>query len=136
VPAYLQSSATLPLSCLYPGASVDVFSAESVVNGEYSQALALSNYPIGNGTQLSLDLEFSAAPGAFTFNIVFAAKDSLGSAGYSMPDTSYQITAANLDPTTGTSVHFDIPFTNARFVALYVSAKPANAVTTTATFKR
>jgi hypothetical protein len=136
MPAYVQSSATLSLATLFPGASVDVFSAEAVTNGEYSQALALSNYPLGSGNPISLDLEFSAAPGNFTFNVVFSAKDSLGSAGYSMPDTTYQVTQAQLDPVTGTSVHLDMPYTNARFVALYVSSKPANAVTTTATFKR
>ena len=136
MPAYVQSSATLSLATLFPGASVDVFSAEAVTNGEYSQALALSNYPLGSGNPLSLDLEFSAAPGNFTFNVVFSAKDSLGSAGYSMPDTTYQVTQAQLDPVTGTSVHLDMPYVNARFVALYVSTKPANAVTTTATFKR
>ena len=139
MPAYKQSSANLPITALYPGASVDVFSAEAVTNAERSQAVALSNYPIGSGTQLSLDLVFSGAPGAFTFNITFAAKDV--AADYAMPLatetplTTWQVTQADLDPV-NQAVHVDLPFVNARFVSLYVVAAPANSVTVTATLKR
>jgi hypothetical protein len=133
LPSYLQSTAQLPISCLYPGGSVDVFSAEAVTTNERSQALALSNYPQGGGTQLSLDIVFSGAPGAFTFNVTFAAKDV--AADYAMPDITYQITAVNLDPNNN-AVHFDVPYSNARFVSLFVASAPANPVTLTATFKR
>jgi hypothetical protein len=133
MPAYFQSTAGNPISCLYPGGSADVFSAESVATGEQSQALALSNYPQGGATPLSVDIFFSAPPGAFTFNVVFAAKDI--ESHYSMPDTTYQLTDANLDENNN-SVHFDAPFTNARFVAIYVELQPANPVNVTATIKR
>jgi hypothetical protein len=136
MPAFITPTAQLPLSCLYPGASLDVFSAEAVTNGEYSQAVALSNYPVGSATPLSLNIQFSAAPGAFTFNVVFSDHPNQGTNDFSMPDTTYQVTAANLDPANGVSLHLQIPFSNSRAVALYVSSKPANAVTLTATFKR
>ena len=133
MPAYIQSSQALPILGLYPGGSWDVFSAEAVTTNERSQALALSNYPQGGATPLSLDIVFSAAPGAFTFNVTFAAKDV--AADYAMPDVTYQITGVNLDPNNN-AVHFDIPYTNARFVSLFVASAPANSVTVTATFKR
>jgi hypothetical protein len=133
MPAYKQSSASLPITALYPGSSVDVFSAEAVTTGERSQAVAFSNYPQGGATPQSIDIVFSGAPGAFTFNITFAAKDV--AADYAMPDASYQLTDANLDPNNN-SVHFDIPYSNARFGSIYVVLQPANAVTVTATWKR
>lgn len=129
----MQSSATLPITAIYPGGSVDVFSAELVTTGERSQALAISNYPQGGGTPISVDLLFSANPGTFTFNVTFSAKDV--AADYSLPDTTFQITQANLDPN-NKSVHFDAPFSNARFVSIYVAAAPSNAVNVTATIKR
>jgi hypothetical protein len=136
MPAFLKPTAALPLQCLYPGSFIDVFSAEAVANGEYSQAVSLSNFPQGGATPTSLDIAFSGAPGTFTFNVVFAAKPQNGSGAFSMPDTTYQLTAANLDPATGKTVHFDIPFSNALTVAIYVSAAPSNSVNVTATFKR
>jgi hypothetical protein len=133
MPAFQAPSGQQQLQALWPGASVDVFSAESVATGELSQALALSNHPQGGGTPTSIDIVFSAAPGAFTFNVVFAAKAV--AADFAMPDTTYQLTDANLD-VNNNAVHFDIPFSNARFIAIYVESQPANAVTVTATIKR
>ena len=133
-PVYAQSSALNPIMALYPGGSLDVFSAEAVSNGERSQAVALSNYPQGGATPLSVDIVFNQAPGAFTINVTFAAKDV--TADYAMPDTTFQITASNLD-TVNNAVHFECPFSNARFVSLYVASAPANGGTTlTATLKR
>lgn len=134
MPAYIESSAILPITCLFPGSELDIFSAEAVANGERSLAVSLSNYPQGGNTPLSVDLVFNQAPGAFTFNVTFAAKDK--AANYALPDSTFQITAANLDPTNN-SVHFDAPYSNARFASLYVVSAPANGGTTlTATFKR
>lgn len=139
-PAYVQSTSGLPITALYPGASVDVFSAEAVSTGERSQAVALSNYPQGGATPLSVDLVFNQAPGAFQINVTFAAKDV--AADYACPDASFQITAANLDSASGVggpnnTVHFECPFSNARFASLYVVSAPANGGTTlTATLKR
>lgn len=138
-PAYVQSSAGVPITCLYPGDSVDVFSAESVTTGERSQALALSNNLSGALSPLSVDLIFSAAPGNFTFNVTFAAKDT--AADYALPlstttpTTTWQITQADLDPN-NQAVHVDLPYVNARFVSIYVALQPANAVNVTATIKR
>jgi hypothetical protein len=139
MPAYKQSTALLPITALYPGASVDVFSAETVTSGERSQALALSNYPLGSGNPISLDLVFSGAPGAFSFNITFAAKDV--AADYAVPLatetplTTWTVTQAMLD-SVNNAVHVDLPYVNARFVSLYVTSAPANSVTVTATLKR
>jgi hypothetical protein len=137
MPAYIASSAALPITNLNPGSSVAVFSAEAVTTGERSQALALTNYPQGGATPTSLDIVFSGTPGAFTFNVSFAANDA--AANYACPDGTYQITAANLDTAVGgpnAAVHFDVPFSNARFICIYVVLQPANSVTVTATFKR
>lgn len=138
MPAYQQSSAGLPITCLYPGTSVDVFSAEAVATNERSQAVALSNYPQGGATPLSVDLVFNQAPGAFQINVTFAAKDK--AADYACPDQTFEITAANLDTADGganNTVHFECPFSNARFVSLFVVSAPANGGTTlTATLKR
>ncbi len=134
MPAYVQSSAILPIQGLNPGSSVDVFSAEAVTTGERSQAVSLSNYWQGGNTPMSVDLVFNQAPGAFTINVTFAAKDV--AADYALPDQTFQLTAVNLDPNNN-AVHFDCPFSNARFCSLYVASAPANGGTTlTATLKR
>lgn len=133
MPAYAQSSAGNPITSLYPGASLDVFSAEAVTTGERSQAVVLSNFPFGHPTPFSIDIFFSGAPGNFTFNVTMASKEA--AANYSMPDTTYQITQANLDPVNN-SVHFEAPFSDARFVSIYVALQPANAVNVTLTIKR
>jgi hypothetical protein len=142
MPAYQQSSATLPLDCLYPGSSKDVFSAEAVSTGELSQAVALSNHPPGGNTPLGVDIYFSGAPGNFEFDIKFSSNDAkTGAAGYSLPAAAvtplvtFKITQADLDPVNN-SVHVDLPYVNARSVAAYVEAAPSNSVNTTLTFKR
>src|ERR1700691_956063 len=99
MPPYQQSTRALPLQCLFPGTSVDVFSNEAIATGERSQALALSNYPQGGATPLSIDLVFNQAPGAFSINVTFAAKEGPGD--YACPDETFQITAANLDTASG-----------------------------------
>ena len=140
MPAYLQSTAGVPITGLHPGGSVDVFSAEAITTGERSQAVALANYPQGGATPMSVDLNFNQAPGAFKINVTFAAKDV--AADYACPDATFQITAANLDSASGvggpnSSVHFECPFSNAKFASLYVVSAPANGGTTvTATLKR
>jgi hypothetical protein len=141
-PAYVQSSATLSLQCLYPGSSVDVFSAEAVTTAEYSEAVALSNHPPGGNTPLGVDILFSAAPGNFEFDIKFASNDAKnGTAGYSLPvstatpTSTWKITQADLDPV-NQSVHIDLPYVNARSVLAYVASAPANPCNVTLTFKR
>jgi hypothetical protein len=136
VPKYSQSSAANPITSLYPGAEVDVFSAEAVSNGERSQALALSNYPAGRPTNLSIDLVFNQAPGAFTIWITLAAKDV--AADYAAPDATYEITAGNLDASgANQACHVEVPYNDSRFVSLYVASAPANGGTTlTATIKQ
>lgn len=139
MPAYVQSTANLPITALYPGSQVDVFSAEAVTTNELSQALALSNYPNPGTNALSVDIVFSGAPGAFEFDVVFAAKDV--AANYALPlatvtpTTTWKITQADLDPVNN-AVHVDLPYVNSRFVALRVATQPANSVTVTATIKR
>lgn len=142
MPKYQQSSATLSLETLYPGAVKAVFNAEAVTTGELSQALALSNHPPGGLTPLGVDLFFSGAPGAFEFDVKFCPNDAaLGAAGYSMPaaavtpTTTWKITQADLDPVNN-SVHVDLPYVNANSVAIYVATQPANSVNTTAYLKR
>lgn len=140
MPAYQASSVNYALLTLQPGASVDVFSAEAVTNAERSQAVALANFPQGGATPLSVDLVFNQAPGAFQINVTFAANEA--KANYACPDASFQITAANLDSASGVggpnnAVHFECPFSNARFASLYVVSAPATGGTTlTATLKR
>jgi hypothetical protein len=138
MPAYQQSTAQLPLQALWPGSSVDVFSAEAVASGERSQAVALSNFPQGGATPLSVDLAFNQPPGSFQINVTFAAKDVPGD--YACPDQTFEITAANLDTASGgpnNAVHFECPYSNGRFVSLdVVEAPTAGGTTLTATLKR
>lgn len=140
--AYQQSSKTLSLNALYPGTAFPVFNNEAVTTGELSQALALSNWPVGGQTPLGIDLFFSAAPGTFEFDVKFSSTDSVnGAAGYAMPaaaetpTSTWKITQADLDPV-NQCVHVDLPYVNAGSVALYVAAAPSNAVNITATIKR
>lgn len=137
MPPYVQSSQANPITALYPGSSVDVFSAEAVTNGERSQALALSNFPIGaGGTPVSIDILFNQAPGNFIIWVTLSAKDV--AADYSAPDNTYEITQAQLDASgANQAVHFEVPYSDARFISLYVQTAPANGGTTvTATIKR
>ena len=138
MPAYVQSSAQLPITGLLPGGSQDVFSAEAVTTGERSQAVSLTNYPEGGATPLSVDLVFNQDPTAFKINVTFAAKDK--AANYACPDLTFQLTEANLDTASGGpnfTVHFECPFCNGRLVSLYVvSAPSAGGTTLTATLKR
>lgn len=136
MPAYIQSSKSNPITGLYPGASVDVFSAEAVTNAERSQALSLSNWSRGGTTPVAIDIVFNQAPGNFTFWVTLSAKDV--AADYAAPDTTYEITQANLDASgANQSVHFEVPYSDARFISLYVSSAPANGGTTvTATIKQ
>lgn len=139
MPPYAASSATLPISSLYPGSQIRVWNAASLTNADASQALALVNWPAANNAPISVHLRFSGAPGNFTINIEFAADDI--DADYAMPLatetplTTWQITQAMLDPVNQTA-HVDLPYVNARFVRLRAPVAPANPVTIIATIKR
>lgn len=139
MPAYVQSSASLPILAIYPGGLQKVFDAEAITTKESSLAVAISNYPPGNNTPIGIDIFFNQSPTAFTINVQFAAIDQ--DDHYACPDNTFQITEANLDTVPlgfNKTVHFDCPFANARFVRLFVVKAPTAGGTTlvTATIKR
>lgn len=122
MPAY--ATTTNP-TALYPGDQVSVFSAESLTTGTASKQVAIAEILAGNAGKLTVEIKFSADPGAFQIDLQRADTDT-ADAYITMPGTS--ITSVNstfyarldLSPFTGT------------FVRLIPTAQPANAVTCTA----
>lgn len=60
---------------IYPGDSISVFNAEAPAAGQVSQQVNLPLDPLGNPASLSVELLFSANPGAYEFDIVDADTD-------------------------------------------------------------
>jgi len=138
MPAYVQSSASNPITGIRRGdLPVAVWSAESLVSGEFSQALALAiadAYNTAGGQYVRVTLVFSAAPGAFTIQIQTADQDV--PANYTNEPfggaTPGQITTVGAN----NSVSISLEPIVARFIRLYCVTQPANAVTCTATIMR
>lgn len=116
---------------IYPGDLPTVlWSAEAPATGTTSLAVALFLDPnIGNAAKLSVEVSFSAAPGAFEIDIQDADTD-VDAAYIAIPNAI--INAVNA----GNFARFELsPFVG-RFVRLLMKTQPANAVNTTAKVTR
>jgi hypothetical protein len=138
LPIYVQGTATLPQPALYPGDVGYAFgtrgtyagqadTGESVTSGEKSQAFSLTKgpYPAAGGPQqISGELVFSGAPGAFNFQLQTADTDE--DAAYQTEPNIGTVTVVGQSSTTSVRIEAQI---TARFARWYVGTQPANSVT-------
>jgi hypothetical protein len=114
----------------YPQNSYLLFNAESLTTGEFSQQVAIPpNIEGGATTGIRLQVDFSAAPGAFEIDIMECDTDTQGAAEYAQVPVAGSITVVNANSTTQATVDL-LPF-QGQFLCLYVRTQPANAVTCT-----
>lgn len=137
--AYVQSTSSLPLSLLLPGDVGYAFgtrstyagvadAGEAVTTGEKSQAFALmtGGMPFaGSPQQLSLELLFNQAPGAF--NIQLQTADTDVDAAYQTEPNIGTVTTTGQSSTTSVRIE---AYVKARFARVLVSSAPANSNTT------
>jgi|SRR5580692_1686075 hypothetical protein len=139
MPAYQQSSASLPLQLLMPGDVGYAFgirqvfanqtdAGEAVTTNEASQAFALMTGGMpyaGSPQQISMELVFNQAPGAFNFQLQTADTDN--PAAYQTEPNIGTVTATGSSSATSVRVEAQI---KARFARIFVSLQPANGGTT------
>jgi len=130
-PAYFVSNTNLLMTCLNPGDQVKLWDAENPLSGAKSMAVALSPQRFGESNKgISIQLVFSAAPGAFTYDIEASNTDV---------DTDYvkigtSITAVTSPSTVAALV--DNIATTAKYIRLIATLQNANGVNVTATISR
>jgi len=130
-PAYVQSNTALLMQCLNPGDQVKLWDGENPLTGAKSMAVALSPPRFGENTKyVSIQLVFSAAPGAFTYDIEASNTDV--DADYVKIGTS--ITAVT-SPSTVSAVADNIQ-TTMKYIRLIATLQNANSVTVVATISR
>lgn len=114
----------------YPGDTVVVFNAESLsTNGASIAVVPSGPYEQRSQADISVEVSFSGAPGAFEIDIQSADTDTANA--YIVEPTVGTITTVN----TGNYARVELPV-RARFVRLFVKAQPANVVTCTAKITR
>ena len=116
------------MDCIYPGDSKKVWNAETVTTGQASQQVALAPGRFEGEQRVSVEIGFSADPGAFTIDLQTADTDV--AAAYCTEPTA-TITAVNA----GFYARAEIAV-KARFARLLMTAQPANAATVTAKISR
>lgn len=122
MPAY--STTFLP-KAIYPGDSETVWAAETVLTGAASQRVALGD-PYNDGVgRLSVEIEFSADPGAFQIDVQNSDTDV---------DSSYQVVPSSSLTAVNASFkgRIDLYPLQGKFGRLVMTNDPANAVTVTA----
>lgn len=79
MPAYVASTASLPIDALYPGDSGLAYNAEQPATGTKSKAFNLTKpvQPFGNNPQqaVSIEVSFASAPGVFSLQVQTADTD-------------------------------------------------------------
>lgn len=119
----------------YPSNSFLLFNAETLTTGEFSQQVHLPPNPVGSAdVRVRLQIDFSAAPGAFEIDVMECDTDTQGTAEYAQVPVAGAITVVNTGSTTQATLDLS-PF-QGQFLLLYVKTKPANAVTCTARVTR
>lgn len=128
MPAYL---ATREIFAIYPGDKQTVWRAESPATGAKSDRVAIGGTDIGMGQpgQCSIEIKFSADPGAFQIDAQVADTDT--EAAY-VTESGTTVTTVNAGFYTRIEMW---PFVG-KFVRLIMTDDPANAVTVTATIGR
>jgi hypothetical protein len=131
MPTYLQSSAVALMTCLNPGDQVPLWSVENPLTGAKSMAVALSPPRFGQNTKyFSIQLVFSAAPGAFTYDIQASNTDV--DADYVKIGSSITVVTS---PSTLSAVTDNIQ-TTMKYIRLIATLQNANSVTVVATISR
>jgi len=131
MPAYVASNANLLMTCLNPGDKVSLWDGENPLTGSKSMAVALSPPRFGQNTKyVSIQLVFSAAPGAFTYDIEVSNTDV--DADYVKSGSS--ITAVTSPSTV--SAFVDNIQTTAKYIRLIATLQNANSVNVTAIIAR
>lgn len=115
----------------YPGDSIVLFNAESLATNGASLACSVARSPWSERTQadLSIEISFDGAPGAFELDIQTADTDTANA--YIVEPSVGTITAVN----SGNYARVELPV-RANFIRLFVKTQPANSVHCTATLNR
>jgi hypothetical protein len=114
----------------YPGDVVTVANAESVTTGTFSQQVALQSGPLQNPAEaIALEISFSGAPGAFSFQLQEATTDIAA---------AYQNIGTAITAVGGSGQYARQVYTSVKgpFVRLSYATQPANSVTVTAKIVR
>ena len=126
----LYKTLTLP-PALYPDNSYAVFSADSPTSGQASERVALMQAQDGTPQQVSVEINFSGAPGAFNLQIQTADTDT---ANAYQTETNGTITAVG-GSGSGNYVRAELSV-HAKFMRLLMSTQTGNSVTVTANINR
>lgn len=115
----------------YPENTYLLFNAEALTTGEFSQQVHIPPNPVGGAQAgIRLQIDFSAAPGAFELYVMECDDDTQGAAEYAQVPVGGDITAVN--PGSATQATTDLLPFQGQFLCLYVKTQPGNAVTCTA----
>lgn len=130
MPAYVQGSTNLPLQAIYPnGLGATVWNAERPLTNAVSSAVCVARMLDNSVPGLSLEISFSALPGAFEIDIQEADTD-VDAAYIAIPNAI--INAVNA----GNYARFDLSPFQGKFVRAFMKTQSANAVNVTAKFTR
>lgn len=119
-----------PCTSIFPGDLATVVSAETLVTGQAYQRVAIGNVYMQGVSQLVMEVEFSADPGAFQIDVQDSATDSDGN--YANVPAGGSITTVNA-AFKGSVVLS--PFVGG-FARPFATLQAANAVTCTIRFRR
>jgi len=120
----------LPLTFIKPGDSVTVWSAETPLTGTKSQAVALDPGRFEGEQRISVEVVYSADPGAGAVDLQTADTDA--EANY-VTEVGATIPYANLNASFVGRQEFAV---KARFARLLMTLQATNAVTVTAKISR
>lgn len=124
-------SATAPIYALYPGDKGTALSAERLLTGVASERFAIGKGPSDNvAPKISVELQFSADPGAFTLDVQQADQETAG-AYINVPSGG---TVTTVNATFFARIDLD-PFLGG-FIRLLQTLQTANVVTCTAIIRR
>jgi hypothetical protein len=128
MPAY---SATAPITAIYPGDKKTVWSVEQPLTGTTSDRVAIGGTDVSMGQpgQVSIEIKFSGAPGAFQIDAQTADTDT-DAAYVSEPGSS--LTTVNA----GNYGRIELWPVVGKFVRLIMTTQTGNAVNATATIGR
>ena|ERR1700722_987107 len=130
MPPYWQGTANRPLTFIKPGDSQVVWSAETPLTGTKSQAVALDPGRLEGEQRISIEVAYSADPGAGTVDLQTADTDT--DAAY-VTEVGATIPYANLNGSFYGRQEFAV---KARFARLLMTLQASNAGTVTAKISR
>ena len=114
----------------YPMNQLALFNKDTLQTGQFSQQVSIPPSPLGSAdARVRIQIDFSAAPGAFEIDIMESDTDP-NAAEYAQVPVAGSITVTNGGSATQATVDL-APF-QGQFLCLFVKTQPANSVTCTA----